>query len=292
MAIEVRAAYRLARAALHVLWGVAIVALLFPRISEPRRLTFKARWSRELLAVFGARLAIEGAPPAQGLLVANHISWLDILAINAVSPTTFLSKDDVLEWPVIGWLAARVGTVFLERGSRAAAQRAKERLVAELRGGRVVGVFPEGTTGFGDLVMPFHAALFQSAIDAGVNVVPALVRYTDALGAPTRAAAYVGETSLWECMGNIARTSGLTVRVDFLPTVATVGIDRRHLAHHTHGLISHALTKLVPGPIPSRAAPPGAHTATGTRGDPPAEPPSGSHPIDSRNPAPADSSPA
>lgn len=189
----------------------------------------------------GVRIATGGAAPVHGLLVANHISWLDIFAINAVAPTTFLSKDDVLHWPVIGWLSKQVGTLFLERGSRAAAQRAKEHLVDALRAGTVVGVFPEGTTGFGDQVMPFHGALFQSAIDAEAVVVPVLIRYTDGQGKPSQAAAYVGDTSLWECVRSILKATGLMVRVDFLPVVATRGSDRRHLAHHSHQLISHAL---------------------------------------------------
>jgi 1-acyl-sn-glycerol-3-phosphate acyltransferase len=225
---------------LHLFWGVATAAV-FPRLPEHARLFLKSRWSRQLLDMLGVRLDMSGTPPAQGLLVANHISWLDIYAINALAPTVFLSKDEVRHWPLIGWLASRVGTLFLERGSRAAALRAKEHLIAELRAGRLVGVFPEGTTGFGDLVMPFHAALFQSAIDAEVEVMPALIRYMDRLGRPSIAAAYVGETSLWECVRSIVAASGLTVRVDFLPAVTTAGAERRQLAHHSHQLLSHAL---------------------------------------------------
>jgi 1-acyl-sn-glycerol-3-phosphate acyltransferase len=191
----------------------------------------------------GVRVLTRGTAPAHGLLVANHISWLDIFAINAVAPTTFLSKDDVLQWPLIGWLARQAGTLFMERGSRAAAQRAKEHLVEELRSGTLVGVFPEGTTGFGDQVMPFHAALFQSAIDAEIVVVPTLIRYTDRQGVPSIAAAYVGETSLWECLRSIVRASGLTVHLEFLPVIAAAGAERRQLAHHSHQLISHALAE-------------------------------------------------
>jgi 1-acyl-sn-glycerol-3-phosphate acyltransferase len=215
--------------------------MLFPLLPEKSRLAIKARWSRQLLAVFGIKVAVAGTPPRHGLLVANHISWVDIFAINAVAPTTFLSKDDVLHWPLIGWLSRQAGTLFLERGSRAAAQRAKEHLIEELRAGRLVGVFPEGTTGFGDHVMPFHAALFQSAIDAEVAVVPALIRHTDGQGRPSLATAYVGETSLWQCMQSIVRASGQRVHVVFLPTIESAGVDRRHLAHHSHQLISHAL---------------------------------------------------
>lgn len=224
-----------------------------------KQLWIKARWSRQLLEAMGVRIATGGPAPTHGLLVANHISWLDIFAINAVAPTTFLSKDDVLHWPVIGWLSKQVGTLFLERGSRAAAQRAREHLVEELRRGALVGIFPEGTTGFGDQVMPFHAALFQSAIDADALVAPALICYTDRAGLPSIAAAYVGETSLWECVRSIVRASGLTVRVSFLPAFAAAGADRRHLAHHSHQLVSHALAAT----IPSHSAPPAAHTAVG-----------------------------
>ncbi len=227
--------------ALHLLWGVATAATVFPWLPESARLYLKARWSRQLLEEMGVAIVASGTPPTQGLLVANHISWLDIFAINALAPTTFLSKDEVLRWPVIGWLARRVGTLFLERGSRAAAQRAKEHLIAELRAGRLVGVFPEGTTGFGDHVMPFHAALFQSAIDADVTIAPTLIRYVGPDGQPTTAAAYVGDTSLWECVRSIVTASGLTAHITFLPAVKSTGADRRHLAHHCHQIISHAL---------------------------------------------------
>lgn len=288
LAIEIRAAFRVARVALHLFWGVATAALVFPWLPNRARLYLKARWSRQLLEEMGVAIVAGGAPPAQGLLVANHISWLDIFAINALAPTTFLSKDEVMYWPVIGWLSRQVGTLFLERGSRAAAQRAKEHLIAELKAGQLVGVFPEGTTGFGDHVMPFHAALFQSAIDAGVAIAPTLIRYVDRNGQPTTAAAYVGDTSLWECMRNIVTASGLTVRITFLPAVDSTDVDRRHLAHHCHQLVSHALGASTPSP----PAPPAGSMATGTPAGPQGAPPSGSRPTDSRNPAPADSSPA
>jgi 1-acyl-sn-glycerol-3-phosphate acyltransferase len=286
LAIELRAAFRIARTLLHLLAGVVMVATVFPLAAERARLFLKARWSRQLVGMLGVRLGGSGTPPPMGLLVANHISWLDIYAINALAPTIFLSKDEVRHWPVIGWLASRVGTLFLERGSRTAAQRAKDDLIAELRAGHLVGVFPEGTTGFGNHVAPFHAALFQAAIDAEVEVMPALVRYTDGRGQPSLAAAYVGETSLWECLRSIVTASGLTVHIAFLPAVATSGAERRQLAHHSHQLIGHTLAKFTP----NHPAPLAAHTATGTPGDPPAEPPSGNRPTDSRNPAPADSS--
>jgi 1-acyl-sn-glycerol-3-phosphate acyltransferase len=285
----IRAVFRLARAALHLLVGLAMVAAVFPWLPERGRVFLKARWSHQLLAVLGVRVRTSGIPPAGGMLVANHSSWLDIFAINALAPCTFVSKDDIREWPAIGWLSDRVGTIFIERGSRRAAHRTRECLVGEFRAGARICVFPEGTTGSGEHVLPFHGALFQSAIDTGVPVAPLLVRYTDGTGRPTSAAAYFGETSFWASGKSIVAASGLTADVTFLPQLDSAAMDRRHLAHHSHQMIAHALAAAL---TPSRPAPPDGHRATGIPADPPDEPPSDNHPTDSRNQAPADSSPA
>jgi len=243
--IGIRAATRISRCALHLLWGLAIATAALPCLSRTTRPFLVARWSRQLLEVLGIDLQTSGTPPTQGLLVANHVSWVDIFAINASAATTFLAKDEVRDWPAIGWLAERVGTLFLERGSRSAAQRARQRLIDELRRGHRVGVFPEGATSFGEQVLPFHGALFQSAIDARTAVAPAMLRYSEADGRPTTAAAYVGGTSLWQCVRSIAAAHGLTVHVVFLPPIDSTGVDRRHLAHRSHQAISHALARAV-----------------------------------------------
>jgi len=263
------------------------VAVAFPVLPQRAKLALKARWSQQLLDMLGVGLHSSGKPLDGGLFVANHISWLDIYAINALAPTHFVAKDDVRHWPVIGWFSNRAGTLFIERGSRSAAQRTREHLIGELRQGSRVGVFPEGTTGFGDHVQPFHGALFQSAIDAGAQVAPIVLHYTGADGRPTTAPAYVGETSFWESFRSIVTASGLTAHVSFLNPIEAAASDRRHLAHHSHQVIAHALAAAI---TPSRAAPLGAGTAVGIPAGPPSAPPSGSLPTDSPSPAPADSS--
>lgn len=283
-----RTAFRLARAALHVLAGVTI-ATIMPWLPEPARQRIKARWSRQLLGILGVRLVAQGTPVASGLFVANHVSWLDILAINALAPASLVSKHEVRRWPVIGWLSAQAGTLFIERGSRLAAQRTREHLVGELRRGGRVGFFPEGTTGLGEHVLPFHGALFQSAIDAGAPVTPVMLRYTGANGQPTGVTAYVGDITFWTSVRSIIGSSGLTARVTFLSALDSGHSDRRHLAHHSHQLIAHALAAAI---TPSRPAPPGAHKEAERPADPPAAPPSDSPPIDNRNRAPGDSAPA
>lgn len=239
----IRTAIRLSRCALHLLWGLATAAAALPWLPRKIRSFLIARWSRQLLDTLGIRVKALGTPPTRGLLVANHVSWVDIFAINAFATTTFLAKDEVRGWPVIGWLAERVGTLFLERGSRSAAQRARQHLIDKLREDNRIGVFPEGTTSLGGHVLPFHGALFQSAIDAGALVAPVMLRYSDDRNQPTNAAAYVGDTSLWQCVHSIATVKGLTVHVMFLPAIDSAGTDRRHLAHRSHQAISHALAR-------------------------------------------------
>ncbi len=274
---------------LHLLWGVATATCAFPILTRRWQLALKARWSRQLFQALGVRLRVSGTPIDAGLFVANHISWLDIYAINALAPAAFVAKDEVRHWPLIGWLSAKAETIFLERGSRSGAVRAKEHLVEQLRLRRRIGVFPEGTTSDGTGVQPFHGALFQAAIDAGVRVAPVVIRYTDAKGARSVAAAYAGDTSLWQCLRAIITSSGLTAHAAFLPTLDAGSGDRRHLAHRAHTAIAHTLGA---GLTPNRWAQSDERTATETPDDLPDALPSASLPTGSRSPAPADSSPA
>ena len=224
------------------------------------------------------------------MLVANHISWLDIFVINAVAPTAFVSKDEVRDWPLIGWLCAHTETIFLARGSRAAAQQTRETIVAALRQGTHVAVFPEGTTTDGGRLLPFHGALFQSAIDAGVPVVPLALRYVAADGTSSRAPAYDGDVTLWECLRAIVRTGGLRAQLRVLAPLSSGDTDRRHLAARSHRAIAFHLGHVLDaagGLTASPSAEPPGRTASGTPGDLPDAPPSGCRPTDNPNPAPA-----
>lgn len=197
----------------------------------------------QLLETLGMRLKVGAgmtAPP-RALLVCNHISWLDIFVINAMMPAAFVSKDDVLGWPLIGWLCTNTETIFLERGSRAAAQRTLDTMIEHLRSGVPVAVFPEGTTTGGDRVLPFHAALFQGAIDAQAAVVPMVLRYADRQRSPTRAPAYDGDITLWQSLQAIARADGLHADLRVLPAIAAGGAARRELAGHCHTSIAYHL---------------------------------------------------
>lgn len=247
---NLRAIFRLSRTALHLTSGMLTVALIYPFIKQDTRLALKQRWSRQLLTVLGISLKVGAGDTANnamaahpvGLLVANHISFLDIFVINAWAPAAFVAKDDMRNWPLLGWLSGRTDTIFMQRGSRRAAHAARDHLVGQLRAGQLIAVFPEGTTSDGHTVQPFHSALFQSAIDAGVPVMPLALRYVDAqTRQPSHVADFVGDMALVSCLWSIAASAGLVAQLEPLPALAPDGLDRRHLAAHAHHAVAHRL---------------------------------------------------
>jgi 1-acyl-sn-glycerol-3-phosphate acyltransferase len=148
------------------------------------------------------------------LLVANHISWLDSYAIHTVADACFVAKTEVGTWPVIGTIAKRFGTLFIERWKRRAAWRTKNAAAALLRARRSVACFPEGTTSEGQM-RGFYPALFQAAVDARVAVQPLAIRYYTGEGAPTAAAAYVDDMSFVQSLARLLRERRLIVEIVF-----------------------------------------------------------------------------
>ena len=203
-----------ARVVIHLLGGLIWVGIAFPFFSLERRRQIRHRWSRELLQHFGFSLKIDGAlPAAAGLIAANHVSWIDIFAVNALTPVAFVSKDDVIHWPIIGTLARHNETIFLQRGSRGHAHTIGRDMAKRLTSGNWLAVFPEGTTTDGTHLHAFHGALLQPAIDADVPVTPVALSYEDAQGNRSLLPAYAGDTSLWESFCAILSARQLVVRL-------------------------------------------------------------------------------
>lgn len=264
---------RLARVALHVATGLALTASVLPLCDACRRARIRMWWSARLLRTLGVTLRHAGALPHGSLVVANHVSWLDVFAIGAQRPLRFVCKSDVREWPLIGWLVARNEAIFIERGSRSAATRANRAIVAALEAGESVVVFPEGTSSDGACVLPFHAATFQSAVDAGCAVIPTALRYVDASGARSAAAAYCGDIGFAQSLRAIAAADGLAVELEALAPLDAGVSDRRRLARQAHEAIT------------SRLARRSGDTSTEMPSCLRAAPPSGSRPTGSPNPA-------
>jgi 1-acyl-sn-glycerol-3-phosphate acyltransferase len=239
-------AFRLLRVVLHLFEGLATCALVFPLIGPVRQETLIRRWSQRLLALCRVRVEVAhlvGAEtPARALIVANHISWLDIFVINTMQPCRFVAKSDIRDWPLIGWLCARSGTIFISRGKLRDVRRIYQGVVAGLRSGERVAFFPEGTTAAQGQILPFHANLFEAAIEAEVPVQPYALRYVDAQGALHPAADFIGEMTFVQSMMAILRGGPITAHIAVLPVIPLAGTPhRRELADAAHQAIRTAL---------------------------------------------------
>ena len=196
-----------------------------------------------MFAVLGMGLEVRGDfKPGAKLIVANHISWLDIMAVHAVCPQArFVSKADVQAWPLIGRLVGAAGTLYIVREKARDALRVVHQMAEALASGDTVAVFPEGTTGTGHELLPFHANLLQAAIATEVPVQPVALRYADEQHEVSPAADYTGTTSLAQSLWMLAGAQGLRVRVEVLPAEGVRHADRRALAVHLRQQISAAL---------------------------------------------------
>lgn len=215
----------------HLLHGLWQVSWLFPRLSQEQQQARVQAWSLALLGHCGIRLQVHGQPLAQGpgLLLANHISWVDIPLLHAARYCRFISKSDVQDWPIVGTLATAGGTLYLQRSSRRDALRMVQDMQAALEQGQVLAVFPEGTTGDGRQLLPFHANLLQAAISADAPVQPLGLRFVDACGALSLAPTYAGDESL---LGSVWRTLSapqLTALLHFGQPQRPAGRGRKEL---------------------------------------------------------------
>jgi len=204
------------------------------------------------------------------MMVLNHISWLDIFVIDAKFPATFIAKSEVRGWPVVGWLCTLVGTLYIERGKRSAARRARQIVTAELERGTLIAVCPEGSTTFGRSLERFHSALFQPALDAAATLQPVALRYLDVGGRHTDAAGYVGDTSLLESVWTIVSTRHMVAEFSLLAPISVHAQTRRSLAEKAETAIARALG--VPAPQGTSRARQMPRTIPGTNADPPGEP--------------------
>ena len=206
--------------------------MAFGKLSAGARRAFIRWWARGILRALGVQLHAAGlAPLRPGLIVANHVSWLDVIAIACAQPAAFVCKSEIASWPSIGWLLTRAGTIFIRRGSFRDVWRVNLEIRARLAAHESVAVFPEGTTSDGSDVLAFRPALFQPALDLGLPVHPLAITYSSDL------AAYVGTTSFVESLLRISRARGLKIHLAMLPVPHTAGLKRREAAARSRNLI-------------------------------------------------------
>lgn len=195
-------------------------------------------WSRRLLDILDIRLRVEGEALQQPhITAANHVSWLDVPVLSALEPTRFISKFEVRDWPIAGWLAQAAGTFFLRRGKSSAAPLL-ERLVPHLRRSGSVVLFPEGTTTDGTQLRPFHSRLFAAAVESGCAVQPVTLQYGRVRG--ERLAPFIGDDSLASHILRLLKVPALEVRVRYGPPLYPAG-SRDRLAQEAECFVRTAL---------------------------------------------------
>lgn len=243
-------AWRIFRVLFHFLWGVLLTVTLFLIVDEHGRQMSTMAWSAKLMRMLNLRLKISGELPDKAtttaMFVANHISWLDIWAINSIHPVRFVAKSDVRHWPVVGWLARKTGVIFIERERRRDTARVSELSAQVLRSGECLCVFPEGTTTEGEYMLPFRSSLLQAAVDTESLVWPVAVRYLLPDGKVNTAVAYAGETALWESVYAIASQQEISAELIFLRPIPAQK-DRRVLTQ----LAEQAIRSTLHLPLPA-----------------------------------------
>jgi 1-acyl-sn-glycerol-3-phosphate acyltransferase len=240
--------FRGARLVLHLVYAV-LLAIFYPHLSQTKRRRTLRIWSRQLLDILNIGIRTEGQWPVHGeggyLIVANHVSWLDIFVLNTIYPSRFIAKAEVRNWPLIGWLCKRSNTIFIERALRRDAASINQHVSFLLEQGVCVGLFPEGTTTDGKQVMHFHSALIQPAIDAGAMLCPIALRYLDEDGEQSGAAAFTGDMTLSQSIWRILRSPRFDALLVFTPALATAGENRRVLARAAQAAISKGLQNVA-----------------------------------------------
>ncbi len=223
---------------MHLVQGVGAAALVLPFLGRARRVNYVQRWSASLLAVLAVRVEVAGVPPrghTPAMIVANHVSWLDIFAINAAHPSRFVAKAEIRRWPIIGWLCAQGGTLFLDRTRRHHIAQINQQVGTALVQGDTFAVFPEGIISTGDVLLPFHAALLQPALACGAALHPVAIRYTRRDGSLCAEADYEGEKSMWDSLLLMVTQPQINVRLQFLPPLACANTPPPRQAHPTGG---------------------------------------------------------
>jgi 1-acyl-sn-glycerol-3-phosphate acyltransferase len=256
--------FRLYRLAGFVAGCAAYVALSFSSLDAAQRLACIRRWSTQLLDILAVRISVVGTPPVAGtslMIVANHISWLDVFAINSAHPSRFIAKSEVRSWPLLGWLCEETGTLFIHRARRHHTAHINQQVVAAFAQGDSFAIFPEGTTTAGDTLLPFHASLLEPALAGNASVYPVAIHYTRPDGSPCPEADYTGDKSLLGSMWLMVSQREIHGQLQFLPPVVSANRHRREVARAAESAIASALNLAV------------THTRAETAADPPAAAP-------------------
>lgn len=231
----------------HILRGVITSALVLPGATAQKRDTLILEWSQSLLKKLRITVHIQGTLPARAqfpvMLTSNHISWVDIFVIHCVSPMRFVSKSEVRHWPVFGWLAAKTGTLFLERASRRQTAAIGSEMEAVFMNGDSLGLFPESTTSEGLAVLPFKSSMLQAAVSRQASVLPVALRYRLHDGSANPFIPFIGDMTFAQSLVRVLQSQPSRVDVTLGALVVPGAMNRRELARHLELITSSLLQR-------------------------------------------------
>jgi 1-acyl-sn-glycerol-3-phosphate acyltransferase len=254
LSAPLRRLWRVPRMVLHLVRGLCTIWFVFPKLDAHARHARIRGWSRRLLHLMSIDIRMTGTLGHPNVIVvANHVSWLDIFALHAVGPVRFIAKAEIARWPVLGRLVAGVGTLFIERARRHDTHRVNQQVATALAAGDIIAVFPEGTTTDGSTLLPFKGSLLQPIIDAAGCVQPVAIRYRTPAGDVALAPAYSDVDflrSFWRICGEPA----LVVELSATPLLPAQGRHRRELAGAAEAAIRSVLALPAPGREPGTRA--------------------------------------
>lgn len=243
---QLRVLARLARLSMVLLLGLGMASLIAvgERLGCAASLALRQRWAcwfmQRLAAALPFEVRVLGELPRQPMLwVSNHVSWTDIPLLGMLLPLSFLSKAEVRQWPVAGWLAQKAGTLFIRRGG-GDARRLREQIAGQLSEARPLLIFPEGTTTDGRQVRTFHGRLLAGAIDRAVAVQPVAIEYLRDDG-PDPLAPFIGDDDLVSHLLRLFAQPKARVCIHLLTPIASAGLERAALAHQAQQAIHGAL---------------------------------------------------
>jgi 1-acyl-sn-glycerol-3-phosphate acyltransferase len=231
----------------HVLRGVITLLILFPFIDRGSKNDHIQKWSKRLLKIFGIDLKVNASnlmPDSSFLLASNHVSWIDIHVINAFKPIRFVAKSEVANWPIFGWMAKQLGTVFIRRDSSRHARQVVNDLAFILKS-QSICIFPEGTSTIGKSVEAFKSNLFEAAVVAEVPVSTLALAYFDKkTGRHSEIPAFIGDMGLIASMASILKNRRLRAELTFFAPInaqSDQAMDRKGLAFYSQLQIAQYL---------------------------------------------------
>ncbi len=239
-------AVKLLRLIAEIARGALILRWQFPTLPANDRLRQIQTWSRRMLMILNLEIEPDGLARVDGpaLIVANHLSWLDILVIQSLMPAVFVAKEEVRHWPLIGSMAKTCGAIFVKRTSPQSVRAMVDSTVAIYQQGRSVVGFPEGTSTDGSDLGTFHANIFEGAVQCAALVHPVTLRYVHTqTGQPADAALFIGDMSLWKSLRRVMATPSITALAHIGADLSSQGHTRKSLAKQAHRSIRDQLMR-------------------------------------------------